>query len=84
MAREKSMMEKWRDWRLDESIPNYFRGYYGNIDNNLKQLDKNVKQFIMDLGKDDLKNESLELTKLYKQHVIEFKVKFEEFKRKNK
>jgi hypothetical protein len=38
----------------------------------------------MDLGKDDLKNESLELTKLYKQHVIEFKVKFEEFKRKNK
>jgi hypothetical protein len=35
MAREKSMMEKWTDWRLDESIPNYFRGYYGNIDNNL-------------------------------------------------
>ena len=84
MPREKSMIEKWRDWRLDESVPDYFRGYYSNIENNLKRLDKNVKQFIVDLGKDDLKNESLELAKLYKQHVIEFKIKFEEFKRKTK
>ena len=84
MAREKSMMEKWRDWRLDESVPDYFRGYYSNIENNLKRLDKNVKQFIVDLGKDNLKNESLELAKLYKQHVIKFKIKFEEFKQKTK
>tara|TARA_B100000780_G_C21037293_1_gene416064 strand:+ start:761 stop:1015 length:255 start_codon:yes stop_codon:yes gene_type:complete len=84
MAREKSMMEKWRDWRLDESFPTYFRGYVDNIDSSLQRLDKNVKTFIKDLGKDDLKKESLEIAKLYKQHIIEFKVKFEQFKRNNK
>ena len=84
MAREKSMMEKWRDWRLDESIPNYFRGYIDNIDNNLERLDKNVKLFIKDLGKDGLKKESNDLAALYKKHLIEFNVKFQQFKRKNK
>ena len=84
MAREKSMMEKWRDWRLDESIPNYFRGYIANIDNNLERLDKNVKLFIKDLGKDGLKKESNDLATLYKKHLIEFNVKFQQFKRKNK
>ena len=73
-------MEKWRDWRLDESIPNYFRGYYSNIE----RLDKNVKAFIKDLGKDGLRNESNELSALYKKHIIEFNVKFQQFKRKNK
>ena len=84
MAREKSMMEKWRDWRLDESIPNYFRGYIYNIDNNLERLDNNVKLFIKDLGKDCLKKESNDLAALYKKHLIEFNVKFQQFKRKNK
>ena len=84
MAREKSMMEKWRDWRLDESITNYFRGYIDNIDNNLERLDKNVKLFIKDLGKDGLKKESNDLAALYKKHLIEFNVKFQQFKRKNK
>ena len=84
MGRDKSMMEKWRDWRLDESIPNYFRGYYSNIESNIERLDKNVKAFIKDLGKDGLKNESNELSALYKKHIIEFNVKFQQFKRKNK
>ena len=77
-------MEKWRDLRLDESIPNYFRGYYSNIESNIERLDKNVKAFIKDLGKDGLRNESNELSALYKKHIIEFNVKFQQFKRKNK
>ena len=48
------------------------------------RLDKNVKAFIKDLGKDGLKNESNELSALYKKHIIEFNVKFQQFKRKNK
>jgi len=69
---------------LNEGIPNYFRGYFGNVNNNLDRLEKNVKQLIKDLGKDGLKKESLEVAKLYKQHIIEFKIKFEQFERKNK
>ena len=84
MAREKSMMEKSRDWRLDESIPRYFRGYIDNIDNNLERLDKNVKLLIKDLGKDGLTKESNDLSNLYKKHLIEFNVKFQQFKRRNK
>ena len=69
---------------LNEGIPNYFRGYFNNINNNLDRLDKNVKQLIKDLGKDGLKKESLEVASLYKKHIIEFKVKMKDFERKNR
>jgi t-SNARE complex subunit (syntaxin) len=69
---------------LNEGIPNYFRGYFNNINNNLDRLDKNVKQLIKDLGKDGLKKESLEIASLYKKHIIEFKVKLKDFERKNR
>ena len=69
---------------LNESIPNYFRGYFGNVNNNLDRLEKNVKQLIKDLGKDGLKKESLEVASLYKKHIIEFKVKLKDFERKNR
>jgi len=69
---------------LNEGIPNYFRGYFDNINNNLDRLDKNVKQLIKDLGKDGLKKESLEIASLYKKHIIEFKVKLKDFERKNR
>ena len=69
---------------LNEGIPNYFRGYFNNINNNLDRLDKNVKQLIKDLGKDGLKKESLEIASLYKKHIIEFKVKMKNFERKNR
>lgn len=67
---------------LNEGIPNYFRGYFNNINNNLDRLDKNVKQLIKDLGKDGLKKESLEIASLYKKHIIEFKVKMKIFEKK--
>ena len=67
---------------LNEGIPNYFRGYFNNINNNLDRLDKNVKQLIKDLGKDGLKKESLEVAALYKKHIIEFKVKMKNFEKK--
>jgi len=69
---------------LNEGIPNYFRGYFNNINNNLDRLDKNVKQLIKDLGKDGLKKESLEIASLYKKHIIEFEVKLKDFERKNR
>ena len=67
---------------LNEGIPNYFRGYFNNINNNLDRLDKNVKQLIKDLGKDGLRKESLEVAALYKKHIIEFKVKMKNFEKK--
>jgi hypothetical protein len=69
---------------LNEGIPNYFRGYFDNVNNNLNRLEKNVKQLIKDLGKDGLKKESLEIASLYKKHIIEFKVKLKDFERKNR
>ena len=60
---------------LTESIPDYFRGYFSNIDDNMERLEKNVKQLIKDLGKDGLRKESLEVASLYKKHIMEFKVK---------
>ena len=60
---------------LNEGIPNYFRGYFDNVNSNLERLEKNVKVLIKDLGKDGLKKESVELASLYKKHIIEFKVK---------
>ena len=67
---------------LTESIPDYFRGYFDNIDDNMERLEKNVKQLIKDLGKDGLKKESLEVASLYKKHIIEFKVKMKNFEKK--
>jgi|TARA_R100001463_G_scaffold67666_1_gene121115 hypothetical protein len=76
-------MIKLKDF-LNEGIPNYFRGYFDNVNNNLDRLEKNVKQLIKDLGKDGLKKESLEVASLYKKHIIEFKVKMKNFERKNR
>ena len=67
---------------LTESIPDYFRGYFDNIDDNMERLEKNVKQLIKDLGKDGLKKESLEVASLYKKHIIEFKGKMKNFEKK--
>ena len=67
---------------LNEGIPNYFRGYFDNVNSNLERLEKNVKVLIKDLGKDDLKKESVELASLYKKHIIEFKVKMKQFEKK--
>ena len=68
--------------QISESIPDYFRGYFSNIDGNVERLEKNVKQLIKDLGKDGLKKESLEVASLYKKHIIEFKVKMKIFEKK--
>ena len=76
-------MIKLKDF-LNEGIPNYFRGYFDNVNNNLDRLERNIKQLIKDLGKDGLKKESLEVASLYKKHIIEFKVKMKNFERKNR
>ena len=67
---------------LNEGIPNYFRGYFDNVNSNLERLEKNVKVLIKDLGKDGLKKESVELASLYKKHIIEFKLKMKQFEKK--
>ena len=67
---------------LKESIPDYFWGYFDNVNDNLDRLEKNVKRLIKDLGKDGLKKESLEVASLYKKNIIEFKVKLKNFERK--
>ena len=67
---------------LNEGIPNYFRGYFDNVNSNLERLEKNVKVLIKDLGKDGLRKESLEVAALYKKHIMEFKVKMKNFERK--
>ena len=67
---------------LTESIPDYFRGYFSNIVDNMERLEKNIKQLIKDLGKDGLRKESLEVAALYKKHIMEFKVKMKNFERK--
>ena len=67
---------------LNEGIPNYFRGYFDNVNSNLERLEKNVKVLIKDLGKEGLKKESVELASLYKKHIIEFKVKMKQFEKK--
>tara|TARA_R100001163_G_scaffold49402_1_gene37142 strand:- start:218 stop:577 length:360 start_codon:yes stop_codon:yes gene_type:complete len=68
--------------QISESIPDYFRGYFSNIGDNMERLEKNVKQLIKDLGKDGLRKESLEVASLYKKHIMEFKVKMKNFERK--
>mgnify|MGYP001192142385 FL=1 len=77
-------MIKLKDYLLLENIPRYFRGYISNIEGTLNRTEKNIKQFIKDLAADDFKQESLELQKLYKDHIIEFKIKFDRLKKKMK
>ena len=50
----------------------------------MDRLEKNIKDFAKDLGKDGLRSESVELQNLYKKHIIEFKVKFNVLKKKMK
>ena len=70
-------MKKDLNESVNEEIPRYFRGYVSNVNDNTDRLEKNVKQMIVDLGKDGLKKESLQLASLFKKHIIEFKVKFQ-------
>ena len=44
----------------------------------------NEPAYATNYGKDGLKKESNDLAALYKKHLIEFNVKFQQFKRKNK
>ena len=73
----KKMAQKGLHESVNEEIPRYFRGYVSNVNDNADRLEKNVKQMIVDLGKDGLKKESLQLASLFKKHIIEFKVKFQ-------
>ena len=65
-----------------ESIPKRFSGYFDNVNDNINRLEKNVKQLIFDLGKEDLKKESSEVASMYKKYILEFKVKMKNFERK--
>ena len=69
---------------LNESIPNRFRGYFDNVNDNVERLEKNLKQLIFDLGKEGLRKESLEVAGLYKKYIMEFKVKLKKFEKKNR
>jgi|5_EtaG_2_1085323.scaffolds.fasta_scaffold04917_6 hypothetical protein len=81
---------KWRDWRLEEEkIPMGFAGYknyFDTIEKAMERVERNMKTLIKDLARDkdgDYKKEVLELQKIYKRNLIELKVKFADFKRKN-
>ncbi len=63
-------MKKDLNESVNEEIPRYFRGYVSNVNDNADRLEKNVKQMIVDLGKDGLKKESLQLASLFKKHII--------------
>jgi len=65
-----------------ESIPKRFSGYFDNVNDNINRLEKNVKQLIFDLGKEDLKKESSEVASMYKKYIIEFKIKMKNFEKK--
>ena len=69
---------------LNEGIPNRFRGYFDNVNDNVERLEKNLKQLIFDLGKEGLRKESLEVAGLYKKYIMEFKVRFKKFEKKNR
>mgnify|MGYP001189468566 CR=1 FL=1 len=83
------MWNKWRDWRLEEKIPMGFAGYknyFDTIEKGIERVERNMKTLIKDLARDkdgDYKKEVLELQKIYKRNLIEFKVKLADFKRKN-
>ena len=58
---------------LTESIPDYFRGYFDNIDDNMERLEKNVKQLIKDLGKFRQKMDN-QLFKAAKQYFSNYDI----------
>jgi len=68
--------------QISESIPKRFTGYFDNVNDNVSRLEKNVKQLIFDLGKENLKKESSEVATMYKKYIMEFKVKMKNFERK--
>ena len=47
-------------------------------------VDKSYNDMVKKLAKEGKRKEALELQQLYKKHFIEFKIKFEDFVRKNK
>ena len=69
---------------IEEGIPSRFEGYFDNVNDNVARLEKNLKQLIFDLGKEGLRKESLEVAGLYKKYIMEFKVRFKKFEKKNR
>ena len=71
---------------LKEAIPagsGGFDRYFSNIERHIADLERNLKRFIKELSQEKLRKESTDLMRLYKKHLIEFKLKFENFKRRN-
>jgi len=89
---KKSIMTKWKDFRIsmnEDKIPMGFAGYssyFDTIEKAIVRVERNMKTLIKDLGRDkdgDYKRQVIELQRLYKRNLIEFKVKLADFKRKN-
>ena len=83
-------LKKWRDFRINEDkIRMCFAGYknyFDIIEKAINRVERNMKTLIKDLGRDkdgDYKRQVIELQKLFKNNLIEFKVKLADFKRKN-
>ena len=67
---------------LNEGIPSRFEGYFDNVNDNAKRLEKNLKQLIFDLGKEGLRKESLEVAALYKNTLWNLKLNLKSLRRK--
>ena len=89
---KKSIIRRWQDFRVsmnEDKIPMGFAGYdnyFKTIESAMDRVEKNMKTLIKDLSRDkdgDYKKQVMELQKLYKRNLIELKVKFADFKRKN-
>jgi len=89
---KKSIIRRWQDFRIsmnEDKIPMGFAGYknyFDTIEKAISRVERNMKTLIKDLGRDkdgDYKRQVIELQKLYKNNLIEFKVKLADFKRKN-
>lgn len=71
---------------LKEAIPTGSAGfdqYFVIIDRQITNLENNIKRLIKELSQEKLRKESKDLMRLYKKYLIEFRVRFEDFKRKN-
>ena len=84
---KKSIIRRWQDFRVsmnEDKIPMGFAGYdnyFKTIESAMDRVERNMKTLIKDLARD--KKQVMELQKLYKRNLIELKVKFADFKRKN-
>ena len=63
-----------------------YKNYFDIIEKSINRVERNFKTLIKDLARDkdgDYKKEVTELQRLYKRNLIELKIKFADFKRKN-